>query len=712
MALFGTAALATSAVIPMLAAPASANLAALGAVNAATGFPLWYQDTNGMQLAECNDAPCPIPRPDLTTPAATPANIGDENFFYAADTDITLGNGASVLLVEALEGAFIPTVADGNQIVFQRIRIRGKSAFTPGAAYTFTYPFGTRTITADATGTINDTQDSGCLTPPCGAAFGTALTGPISVFPTWDPAVAPAAPAGFIGDYATPHAITGAVGGINFFRIDGPNVGGVGVNTIQTNLFQVAGKFAFPVMVSPTALTFATQAVGTTSAVQNVTIANTGTANLTVSRAAFGGTNAADFTLPVNTCTAAIAPGRSCTLGVAFAPVAAGNRTGTLTITDNAVGSPRVVTLTGTAVQPLTFTPTTLNFGNQLTNATSAPQTINVVNTGNASVTFSSVSTTGANAAEFAVSTNTCTTLAVGASCAVSVTFSPTAAGVRTASLSLVDNAPGSPQLLALTGTGQVPTPGFVASPTALPFGNQLINTVSAARSATITNNGTAPLSISSITLTGANAAQFGSLTHTCPASLAIGASCSVNVAFAPTTGGLKSAAISVADNAPGAPHSIGLSGTGTLPAPGALISPTNLVFPDAQRNTQGATMTVTVTNNGDANSVLHVTNVAIGGARAREFVVVTNGCAGSALAVGAQCAVTVRFVPTGTGLRNATLTISSDAPTTPPVALSGNGTAQAPANPPPPPPPPPPGGNPPPPPPPPPAKNGGKGKG
>jgi hypothetical protein len=594
-ALTGIAALVTTALVPLMSTGAGANLAALGAVNAATGFPLWYQDAAGTRLAECNDAPCPVPRPDLTQPASMPNNLGDENFYFAADTDVTLGNGGTVLLVEALEGAFLPDFNDGNQVVFQRIRIRGKNIFSPGIAYTFTYPFGSRTITADATGTINDTVDTGCLTPPCASNFAAALQGPIDRFPTWDPAVRPAAPSGFIGDYAVLHTITGSPTGNNFFRIDGPNVGGLGVNSVQTNVFNVAGKLAFPVTVAPGALSFPAQGLGTISATHDVTFTNGGSTNVTVSGVSITGANAADFRIVSNGCTATVSPGRTCTISVAFAPGAAGGRSATLSIADDAVGSPRLVSLAGSGVQSLALSPTSLSFGGQLVNSTSAPRPV------------------------------------------------------------------------------------------------------------TISNASSAPVNFSSFTMSGANAADFVIAANSCPATLAAGSSCRLDLTFTPVAGGNRTATLGIIDDAPGAPHAVDLNGVGTAPNATISVSPASLVFPDAQRNTTGASRTVTVTNSGQASSVLRITGVTVSGARAREFVISGNGCAGATLAPGGQCVVTVTFTPQGTGTRTATLNIATDAgPAT--VSLSGNGTNQAPAQ-----NPPPPGGNPPPPPPP---KNGGKGKG
>jgi hypothetical protein len=90
---------------------------------------------------------------------------------------------------------------------------------------------------------INTTEDIGCGSSPCD--FRVALEGKISRFLRWDPAVGPAAPSGYLGNPNVTHVITGSPFSTNIFKIDGPNVGGAGINSIQTNLFTIAGKI-FP----------------------------------------------------------------------------------------------------------------------------------------------------------------------------------------------------------------------------------------------------------------------------------------------------------------------------------------------------------------------------------------------------------------------------------------------------------------------------------
>jgi len=243
------------------------GLAAVGPIDPANGFPQFYQDKAGLSLAPCLDTTTPgdpcvlagtIPNP--TQPITFPGNFPEEFFYAAADATIQPFAGvatARAILTLRMEGAFgnaAGTVANGDQVVFARFRFRARDGvLTPGATYTVTYPFGTQTFVAEADGTINTTDDQGCVGVPPSCDFGLVLTTTnVGPFLKWD-STAPAPPAGFIGDGVTPHKITGSPTGNNIFRVDGPNVGGLGVNTIQTDLFTVIGKIFVP--ATPAALT-------------------------------------------------------------------------------------------------------------------------------------------------------------------------------------------------------------------------------------------------------------------------------------------------------------------------------------------------------------------------------------------------------------------------------------------------------------------------
>ncbi len=226
------------------------------------------------------------------------------------------------------------------------------------------------------------------------------------------------------------------------------------------------------VTLSPTSLTFASQTVGTVSPPQTIVLTNSGVSTLTITSIVVSG----DYGI-ASTCGVSILAGKQCSIIVSFAPTAAGTRTGTVSVTDNAPGSPQTVSLTGTGIAPsVTLAPTTLTFATQLVSTTSAPQTVTLTNTGTAALTISLISITGANLTDY-LQSNTCgSTVAVSATCTISVAFRPKARGIRIASLSVSDNATGSPQTVALSGTGTVVS----LSASSINFGNVTVGKTSA----------------------------------------------------------------------------------------------------------------------------------------------------------------------------------------------------------------------------------------
>ena len=229
--------------------------------------------------------------------------------------------------------------------------------------------------------------------------------------------------------------------------------GNSGITPTQCNGWPAPVYPPYPnssVTVAPTALNFGSVTTGSASSAQTVTVSNPTSAAAAVSSVAATG----DFA-ETNTCGSSIAAGGSCTVSVTFKPTATGSRAGTLTV--NAGGSSSTVSLSGTGTAAggggsatLTASPASVAFGNEPSGSTSAAQAVTVKNTGTAAATVSAVTA----AAPFA-ETNTCgSSIAAGASCTVSVTFKPTAAGAASGSLTVASNATNPSLTVALTGTG------------------------------------------------------------------------------------------------------------------------------------------------------------------------------------------------------------------------------------------------------------------
>jgi hypothetical protein len=323
----------------------------------------------------------------------------------------------------------------------------------------------------------------------------------------------------------------------------------------------------------------------------------------------------------------------------------------------------------------VSFSPTSLSFGPQLVGSTSASQSVTLKNAGSASLTIASVTSSG----DFALTTTATScpytggTVASGASCTLDVTFTPTATGARSGALTLTGSYGGvvSQQTIGLTGSGAAPL--LAAFTTSLTFSGQLLGTTSAAQAVTLSNTGTAALTIASIGITG----DF-SQTNNCGSSVAASlGSCTINVTFTPTATGTRSGTLTITDNnnaVPGSTQTVSLTGTGTAPVAG--VSTTSLTFSNQNVGSSSTAQAVTLSNTG--TTALTLASITVSGANASDFSQ-TNTCAGSVAASG-SCSINVTFTPTANGTRTSTLTITDNtngaAGSTQTVSLTGTGTS------------------------------------
>jgi trimeric autotransporter adhesin len=417
---------------------------------------------------------------------------------------------------------------------------------------------------------------------------------------------------------------------------------------------------------------------GTCSVTMTAAKAVTATFNLvtfalTVTEAGTGGgsvsSSPAGITCP-STCGANFTSGTVVTL---TATAAAGSTfagwsgacsgTGTCSVTMTAAKAV-TATFNSSSSPAVTLTPTSLNFGDVATGVTSAVKSVTLKNSGKATLTITAITITGTNSGDFP-ETSTCTgSLAAGKTCLIKVQFKPSATGARSAAVSITDNAAGNPQQVPLSGTGTTAK----LSPTPLAFGTLAVGLTSAVKKVTLTNVGTTALTISSIAVTGAEAADFPETATTCGSSLAAAASCTVSLTFKPSTTGARSANLTVTDNAAGSPQQVPLSGTGTT----AELTPTSLSFGSVTVGNTSAAKTVTLKNVG--TSAITITSITISGAAAGDFAQ-TNSC-GSSLAASASCTISVTFKPTTTGTRGAMLKVTDSAAGSPQtVSLAGTGS-------------------------------------
>lgn len=450
-------------------------------------------------------------------------------------------------------------------------------------------------------------------------------------------------------------------------------------NTGSPHAMALSGTGTAPaVVLDPKSLAFPAQLPGTTSSPSDVTVTNSGDAPLNVSSVSINGENPSDFLVSGSTCGFTVGAGNACTISVAFRPSSSslGTRSGNLTISDNAAGSPHVVLMTGIATGPVVvLSPASVDFGAQVVGATS-DQILTISNTGDHWLTVTSMSLDGVNPGDFRISADACTAPA-GGQCVVSVVFGPTAAGLRTAALVITHNAANNPHVVPLTGEGLAPpAPAVALTPTSLSFGDQMVG-VSTHRTVTVNNTGNAPLNISRVDVAGMNPNDFPLKENACPAQVPAGANCAFTVAFGPTESGVRSATLVITDDAVDSPQSVALSGTGViLPKPLVSLTPTGLSFGDQAIGTMSGSQTVTVKNYG--YETLNINSINIAGTSFGDFALTGpgNNC-GPSLPAGAWCNISVAFKPTAAGELRAVVEIDHDADVGDRfVQLSGTGVA------------------------------------
>jgi sugar lactone lactonase YvrE len=435
-------------------------------------------------------------------------------------------------------------------------------------------------------------------------------------------------------------------------------------------------------VLTPATINFGSLQVGTTSPAQTATLKNAGNATLTISSFGFFGPDFVDFN-QTNNCGSTLAAGASCSIKITCTPGQPDPLSANLGANFPSPLAQQSIALscTGTPIPPAqaVLTPATANFGNVAVGTTSAAQVFTLSNPGGSALDITGINIMYGNGSPFAVASKTCTNnLDPGKSCTISVTFSPTATGAATANLEVEDYLNNSPQTSALSGTGTAGTAPIAAlTPANNYFGSFAIGSTSAAQTFTLTNSGTAALSVTSISLTGANAAEFAIASKTCGSSVAAGASCTIAVTFSPTSTGTSQAILSVTDNANGSPQSSTISGNGTAAAaPAATLTPANLDFGSVETGTKSTAQNATLTNTG--NAALAISGITLTGTNSSAFTTTTT--CGSSLAAGASCTVSVIFDPTVAATDTASLSVSDNAAGSPQTtSLTGIGTAPPP---------------------------------
>ena len=447
------------------------------------------------------------------------------------------------------------------------------------------------------------------------------------------------------------------------------------LNSDWTGTVNVAASAAPIASLSPTSIAFGITALKTLSQSQVITLANTGTAPFTITSApVLSGPAAGDFILS-SSCGSSVQAKASCPISITFKPTAAstpGGRTATLTVgtSDNQHKTLQAaISGTGTA---LSVAPSALNFNTQLVGTSAPTQRFVLTNVGTAAINLTGTGILLTQATGDYSFRNSCTrtTIPVAGSCTITVTFSPLAAGVKNATITISTNDPAGTQTVTLAGIGGAPK--MVLSSTSLAFTSN-VGIASPTQVVTVSNQGTAPLSFNQIRLAGANPGPFNILGNpangacSTAASVPAGGQCTVTLGFSPTSGNASQPqplTASLQINIPaaaGASQTVALSGTVTVP--GVSATPTTLNFV----RTAPAAQTITVNSTG--TSPLTINSIP---ATAGQFSI-THSCplAPSTLPSGYSCTVSVTYNPANKNATTSTFTINTTA-TSPRITLNG----------------------------------------
>lgn len=358
--------------------------------------------------------------------------------------------------------------------------------------------------------------------------------------------------------------------------------------------------------------------------------------------------------------------GDSCTVEIVFSPQARGHYSTTFSLISISSDIIDSVLVEGTGVDPaVTLSTTSIAFGDQTVNRSSAAHQVTMLNSGNEALTIDSIEAS----VGFAVTEDCGATLEPDASCNLNITFTPTAEQQYDGSVTITDDASDSPQMISLTGKGiPVGSQDADLSKYLLGFGNQIVGTTSTAQRVVLTSTGT--VSLTGIAIT---ASTDFAVAHDCGVTLASGASCNLDITFAPPSAGNFTGTVLVTDGASDSPQTINITGVGiTVSGPQASFSANLIDFGQVPINTQSAPQVLTLTNTGDEDLV--ISDIQFGGENPEYFNGVDD-CESDTISPSRSCSGAITFHPTEKNIFSATITIYDNATGSPQViTLTGIG--------------------------------------
>ncbi|MEW8001238.1 MAG: autotransporter domain-containing protein [Candidatus Thiodiazotropha sp.] len=307
--------------------------------------------------------------------------------------------------------------------------------------------------------------------------------------------------------------------------------------------FYSASAFAI-YTVAPTSLDFATVPVGNSSGIRIVTFTNNNTSgSISFTSISVSGNYSITNNCPMQIDDLFLSSGTSCTVEVVFSPQTAGIHNAQLTYvgTDEGVDFTETVALTGVAevvtFGELSLSPASLDFGSVAVGSSSSPLPVTLTNSGNAAVDITSITTTS----PFAHSNDCPPTLTASGSCTIMVTATPATDGAISGSLTATGTGPQGTIRDETTLSANGSTPDVVVSDTQLSFPDGSVDTPSQPQVVTVSNQGTAAVTVNAITTEG----DF-SQSNNCGSQIAAGGSCDIEVVFTPQTTGSASGALNI----------------------------------------------------------------------------------------------------------------------------------------------------------------------
>ena len=401
--------------------------------------------------------------------------------------------------------------------------------------------------------------------------------------------------------------------------------------------------------ISPSGLAFPDEAVGGSSPNRTVALTNTGSTAISIASIALTGANASDFS--IGNCSPTLAPQATCNLAVSFAPTAFGTRSASIAISSNASAATSYVSLAGVGINSsgsFFASPTPLTFYVGEVGTTSAAQTVALVNASSAAVTLGAISFSGA-ATDFSQTNDCPALLSAGSACSINVVVTQSTSATQSASLLIANSTATSPLSVGLTENA-VGTAGPISlSSTSL----ELINFDSGP--VNLTNHGTVPLLISSISVTPGFTEQSN-----CGSSLPAGALCTILLTPAYSVVGPFEGNLILVDNAASSPQSLPVYTTN------GYLTPLDSFGSAIVGTTSPAVYTFTI------NAGYTAPNLTPSGPDPGDFsaTVTPSECLSKSPLF--TCTVAVSFTPTALGPRAATLAVGVDG--FPTIALTGTG--------------------------------------